>query len=178
MSIFDAATDVASQTVQVERARAVLAEVVDYFVAKDNHAYLRHYAEHIETLLLTADALLANVVPSLEKTSDDLTVIHKANKDVKPQQQPGRSPPTLTKAKVDFCEFDDMVFKAEQLANMVGALHTAMFESGSSAENFDYAMYLFESLIHDHAKELKALFESARKAKGSNGATVRREGAR
>ena len=68
----------------------------------------------------------------------------------------------MTKIKVDFGELDDIVFKAEQLANMASALHAAMYSGPDSAENFDYAMYLFESLTHDHAKELKALFESAR----------------
>ncbi|MGI6403967.1 MAG: hypothetical protein ACOX0K_07140 [Oscillospiraceae bacterium] len=57
-----------------------------------------------------------------------------------------------------FIEMGDLIFKADQLANMALALNIAMFESGECAENFEGAMYLFENLIRQYSKDLKATF--------------------
>ena len=80
MSIFDAMMQVENQSVQLERARAVLAEAEYYFEGKDDVRWLPHYAEHILLLLHVVDNLLFDTLPELNEVTEILLTLHKNQK--------------------------------------------------------------------------------------------------
>jgi hypothetical protein len=74
-------TQVETQVCQLMRARAVLAEVDDYFIRLDDAQYLPRYAEHILLLLDVVDGLILSVMPELDTVVDSLLAYHKDHKE-------------------------------------------------------------------------------------------------
>ena len=62
---------------------------------------------------------------------------------------------------MDWTTLEEFAFKAENLANMAGALFSAMFEGPHAASSFDGAMYLFENNLRDYAEQLKKYYGEA-----------------
>ena len=72
MDTFEIANKVEHQAIQLEKARAVLAEAYEYFIDQEDCKYLPYRAEHILTLLYVADELMQDMLPELNKTVNDL----------------------------------------------------------------------------------------------------------
>lgn len=69
-----------------------------------------------------------------------------------------------------FRSLEELSMKGERIANMVSLIHSGMFESPNSPDNFEEAHHLFECVIIDYAKELTALFDNVnRERKCING---------
>lgn len=83
MSTFNIMTEIENQEYQIKLSLAVLAEISEYFIYRDEVKYLPNHAEHIYNLLNVASGLLYNIVPELGKVADVLLEKHKEEKDGK-----------------------------------------------------------------------------------------------
>ena len=72
------ATEIETQKINIEQAKAILAEAYDYFTYTDKYDSLPRYASHICNLLGAVIDYLHNATPELEKLTDDLFVSLKA----------------------------------------------------------------------------------------------------
>lgn len=78
MSIFDIATQVENQAIQLDYARAVLQAVTEEIEEYNDTGNLRQ--EHVICLLHTTDLLLYDMCPVMRKTVNDLMEKHKEQK--------------------------------------------------------------------------------------------------
>jgi hypothetical protein len=81
MTITQTVTMIEDRACQIERARAVLNEVANYFEDVNNHPLLPVYADHITLLLHVVLGLLAPTGSELQKAVDALITLSRANQE-------------------------------------------------------------------------------------------------
>jgi len=77
MSLFDITTEVEHQIIQLERSRAVMAEVTHYFESIKEWKWLPYYAEHILLLLHVVDNIVYSALPALNRATVEIMEMHK-----------------------------------------------------------------------------------------------------
>ena len=77
MTTYQILSEIENQATYLERARAVLAEVENYFESRDEIKFIPHYAEHILLLLQVAGGLVYDATPELERLATELLEKHK-----------------------------------------------------------------------------------------------------
>ena len=59
----------------------------------------------------------------------------------------------------DWQKLEDLAHRTEQLANMAGAIYSAMFQACNASDDYDNALHFFVSLMMQHRNDMKTFFE-------------------
>ena len=78
MTLWDCAYLVEEQTTCLDLARAVLAEISDYYEFEKDRKFLEHYAEHISKLITVVELSLSDIQSKLEEGANAMYAANKA----------------------------------------------------------------------------------------------------